>query len=59
MKEKQIGVIMRACVILHNMIVGDEQGNYEFAFDYDVVEGTTSESIVNHDHHPCYEIYFQ
>jgi len=46
-------------VILHNMIVEDERDNYELAFDYDVVEGTTLEPIVNHDHHPCYETCFQ
>ena len=59
MKEEEIGVIMRACVILHNMIVEDERDNYELAFDYDVVEGTVPKPIVNHDHHPHYETYFQ
>ena len=58
-KEEEIGVIMRTCVILHNMIVEDEQDNYEFVFDYDVVEGTAPGPIVNHDHHPCYKTYFQ
>ena len=33
--------------------------NYELAFDYDVVEGTAPEPIVNHEHHPCYEEYFR
>ena len=50
---------MRASVILHNIIVEDEQDNYELAFDYDVVEGTVPEPIVNHNHHPCYETHFQ
>ena len=50
---------MRACVILDNMIIEDEQDNYELAFDYDVVEGIAPEPIVNHDHHSCYETYFQ
>jgi len=59
LKEEEIGVIMRACVILHNMIVEDKRDNYELAFNYDVVEGTAPEPIVNHDHHPCYETYFQ
>jgi len=59
MKEEEIGVIMKACMILHNMIVEDEWDNYELAFDYDVVEGTAPEPIVNHDHHPCYKAYFQ
>ena len=59
LKEEEIGVIMRACVILHNMIVEDERDNYELAYDYDVVEGTAPEPIVNHEYHPCYETYFQ
>jgi len=50
---------MRACVIPHNMIVEDERDNYELAFDYNVVEGTAPEPIVNHDHNPYYETYFQ
>lgn len=29
MNEKEIGVIMRTCVILHNMIVENERDNYE------------------------------
>ena len=51
LNEEEIGVIMRVCVILHNMIVDDKQDNYELAFDYDVVEGTALEPIVNHNHH--------
>ena len=57
--QTEIGIIMRACVILHNMIVEDERDNYELAFDYDVVEETVPQPTVNHDHHPCYETYFQ
>ena len=56
---EKIGVIMRAYVILHNIIVEDEQDNYGLTFDYDIVKGTTSESIVNYDHHSCYETCFQ
>jgi len=41
------------------MIVEDQWDNYELTFDYDVVEGTAPEPIVNNDHHPCYETYFQ
>jgi len=58
MKE-EIDVIMRECVILHNVIVEDGRDNYKLVFNYDVVEGTVSEPIVNHDHHLCYETYFQ
>jgi len=42
---------MRACVIFYNMIVKDEQDNQDFVFDYDVVQGTVTEPIVNNDHH--------
>jgi len=59
MKEEEAGVIMRACVIVHNMIVKDEGDNFELVFYYDVVEGIALEPIINHDHHPCYKIYFQ
>ena len=46
-------------MILQNMIAEDEQDNYKLAFDYDVVEGITPEPIVNHEHYPCCETYFQ
>ena len=59
MDQREIGIIMRPCVILHNMNVKDERDYYKFAFDYDVVEGTIPEPIINHDHHLCYETYFQ
>ena len=57
--QREIGIVMRACVILHNMIVEDKQDNYEHAFDYDVAEGAALEPIVNHMHHSCDETYFQ
>ena len=41
MEHEEIGIIIRACIILHNMIVEDEHDNYELAFDYDVVESTS------------------
>ena len=59
MYQTKISIIMRACVILHNKIIEDKRDNYELEFDYDVVEGTIPELIVNHDHHPCYETYFK
>ena len=50
---------MRACVILHKMIVEDERDNYELAFGYDVSEESAPPSTVSHERHPCYETYFQ
>jgi len=49
MKEDEISIIMRACVILHNMIVENKRDKYELAFDYDVVEGIALKPIVNYD----------
>jgi len=42
LEEEDISIIMRGCVIQHNMIVEDE-----LAFDYDVVNGTILETIVS------------
>jgi len=51
MEEKDISIMMKVCVILHNMIVDDERNNYELVFDYDIVEVATSESIVRYRCH--------
>ena len=59
MEEKDIGAIMRVCVILHKIIVENERDNYELALAYDVMEGTTTVLIVSHEHHLCYETYFE
>ena len=41
MKEKVMTLIMKACVILHSMIVRDERDLFNLAFDYEEVERTT------------------
>ena len=58
MKE-ELDVIIRTCMILHNMIIENERDNYKLAFDCDVVEGTVPEPILKHDHYPCHETYFR
>ena len=59
LEKGELGMIMKACVILHNMIVEDERDSYGLAFDYELVEGTTSEPTVRWDHHPCYASYLR
>jgi len=59
MKEKVMSLIMKACVILHNMIVEDERDSYDLAFDYEQVDGTTPEPTVRRNVHPYYETYLR
>jgi len=59
LEEEDIGIIMRVCAILHNMNVENVSDNYEFVFDYYVIDETTLELIVSHKCHPCYETFFQ
>ena len=54
LEKGELGMIMKACVILHNMIIKDERDSYGLAFDHEHVEGTTPEPNVRWDHHPCY-----
>jgi len=46
-------------MIHHIIIVEDERENYELAFNYKILEDIGPELIVNHEHHPCYEMCFQ
>jgi len=39
MEKEDIGIIMKACVILYNIILEDECDNDELAFDLDIVKG--------------------
>jgi len=52
----ELGMIMNACVILHNMIIEDERDLYDLTFDYDHVDDSILELIVRRDHHPCYAV---
>ena len=59
MEEKNIGLIMEARVILHNIIVKDEQDKYMLAFDYNRVEATNPWPSIRHECYSCCETYFQ
>ena len=57
LEKGDLGMIMKACVILHNMIVEDKCDSYGLAYDYKHVDGTTFEPNVQWDHRPCYAAY--
>ena len=41
MEKADFGLIMKECVILHNIIVDDEYDSYNLAYDYEHVKGNT------------------
>lgn len=55
--KTDLDMIIKAFVILHNMIVEDECDLYDLAYDYDHVEDNTAEPNVRRDHHSCYVAY--
>jgi len=57
LEKGELGMIMKACVILHNMIVEDECDSYSLAYDYEHVGDTIPEPNVRWDHHPYYSAY--
>ena len=59
MDKGELGMIMKACIILHNMIVEDERDLYDLSIDYDDVEGNTPQPNVERNHHPCYAAYLR
>ena len=59
MDKGELGMIMKACVILHNMIVEDERDSYDLAFDYDDVDDNTPQPNVQQGHHSCYAAYLR
>ena len=59
MDKGELGMIMKACVILHNMIVEDERDSYDLAFGYDDVDDNTPQPNVQQGHHPCYAAYLR
>jgi len=59
LEKGDFGQIMKACVILHSMIVEAERDSYDLAYDDEHVDGTTLEPNVPWDHHPCYVAYLR
>ena len=59
MDKAELGMVMKACIILHNMIVEDERNSYDLSFDYDDVEDNTPQPNVQRNHHPCYAAYLR
>jgi len=59
MVKGYLGMIMKACVILYNMIVEDERDSYDLTFDYDDVDDNTPQPNVHPGHHPCYAAYLR
>ena len=39
------------------MIVEDERDSYDLAFEYEDVEGSIPQPVVQRDHHPCCAAY--
>jgi len=59
MDRAELGMILKVCIILHNMAVEDERDSYDLAVDYEDVEDSISGPIVCRDHHPCYAAYLR
>ena len=57
MKKAELGMLMKTCVILHNLIVKNEPDLYDLTYDYDHMEDNTPEPNVQLDHHPYYAAY--
>ena len=54
MDKVELGMIMKACVILHNMIIKDKRDSCDLVFDDDHVEDSIPNPNVQHDHHSFY-----
>ena len=46
MDRVELGMTMKACIILHNMIIKDERDSYDLAFEYEDVEDSILEPII-------------
>jgi len=59
MDRVELGMIMKACIILLNMIVEDKRDSYDLAFEYEDVKDSIPELVVRRDHHLCYTAYLR
>ena len=57
MDKAELGMIIKQCLILYNIIIDDERDSYDLSFEYDDVEDNTSQPNVQRNHHPCYVAY--
>jgi len=57
MDKAKLDMIMKASVMLHNMIIRDEWDSYDLAFEYDDVEDNTPQPNLRRDHHLSYTAY--
>jgi len=59
MDKAELGMMIKACIILHNMIVKNECNSYDLSFEYDDVEDNTPQFNVQRNHHLCYVAYLR
>ena len=59
LEKGELSMIMKACIILYNMIAEDERDSHSLAYDYEHVDGTTPEPNAQWDHNLCYSAYFR
>ena len=59
MDKVELDMVMKACIVLHDMIVEDKRDSYDLSFEYDDVEDNTPQSNVERNRHPCYAVYLR
>jgi len=55
--KAELGMTMKACIVLHNMIAEDERDSYDLSFEYDDEEDNTPQPNIEQNHHPYYTTY--
>jgi len=59
LEKTDLGLIIKACIVLHNIIVEDERDLYDLAYDYEHVDSTTLKLKVRCHHYPFYSAYLR